>query len=114
MERWLYVRINSPTKNGDIKFEDIKNPKNEYLDTKFKTDFAIRAIMTIIGRRKYFLEAGESKGLELRESYLRLVNLRNSSKITSSFHFGNSSIISFIQIIIKDNIGLSTKIQWWT
>ncbi|OEU41489.1 hypothetical protein BGV40_14630 [Methanosarcina sp. Ant1] len=31
--------------------------------------------------------------------------LRNGSKTNSSFYFGNSSIIPFPQITIKDNIG---------
>ena len=71
-----YVRINSPIKNGNIKIGDIKNPNEEYLNTKFKPPYDIRAILTIIGRRKYFLEAGEPNGLELRETYLRMVLLK--------------------------------------
>jgi uncharacterized protein YjbI with pentapeptide repeats len=73
-----YVRKNSPTQNASGKIEDPNSSRWEYLDTKLKVPFDIESIMTIVGKRNYFLEAGESKGLELDESYLRLVNLKKA------------------------------------
>ena len=60
-----------------------------------------------------YFQLKESENLELKKSTAQLkpavisiaAMLRNGSKITPSFHFGNGSIIPFPQIDIKEYIG---------
>ncbi|AKB82512.1 hypothetical protein MSBR3_1934 [Methanosarcina barkeri 3] len=65
-----YIRKNSPIENYNIKTEDIKNQD--------KVSFDIQAILTVIKRRRYFFNSGESDCLDLHETCLNGANLKGA------------------------------------
>ncbi|MDD3246909.1 MAG: pentapeptide repeat-containing protein [Methanosarcina sp.] len=66
-----YIRNNSPSKSENINAKDFKSQNKVFLD--------IQAILTVIGRRKYYYNAGEFNCLELQRTYLREADLREAN-----------------------------------
>ena len=69
-----FIRINSHVEDWDNKIRELKSPKVEHIDDKYKVRFDIQAAINVIGRRKYVYRAGEQKRLYLRHTYLRMIS----------------------------------------
>ena len=71
-----YVKMNSRFREENVNIDDIHDFK-KFVNSKSKVNPDIKAIMDVIKRRNFYLGEGESDGLELRETYLRQINLKN-------------------------------------